>query len=121
MEHVSGGQLFDYLENCGPMTKKESQAMFCQLLSAVRYCHQKHTEHWDLKPDNILLDSGLHVKLSDFGFSRKCSDEKLSTFCGTISYIAPEILQLQPCEGLKVDVWSMGVVLYGTAICGEEF
>lgn len=92
MKHVSRGQLFDYLENCGPMTEKEAQALFHQLLSTVEYCHRKNIVHWDLKPENILLDGGLNVKFADFGFSKECRDEKLTTFCDTISYMAPEIL-----------------------------
>ncbi|KAK1343420.1 hypothetical protein QTO34_016200 [Cnephaeus nilssonii] len=52
------------------------------------------------------------VKLADFGFSREVSNDKQSTFCGTICYSAPEILQRHTYDGRKTDVWSLGVVLY---------
>lgn len=62
--------------------------------------------------ENILVDGERNIKLADFGFSMEFTDEKLSTFCGTVFYIAPDSLQLQAYEGPKVDVWSLGVILY---------
>ncbi|EPQ10198.1 MAP/microtubule affinity-regulating kinase 4 [Myotis brandtii] len=82
------------------------------MLSAVHYCHQKHINHRDIKPENLLLDIGLNIKLADFGLSGVFMEEKLTTFCGTPLYQAPELFRLEPYEGLKVDVWSLGVVLY---------
>ena len=48
MEHVSGGDLSDYLEECGRKTEQEARAVFQQMISALRYCHQKGIMHWDL-------------------------------------------------------------------------
>lgn len=48
----------------------------------------------------------------NFGFSREFTEEKLSTFCGTISYMTPEILQLKSYGGPKIAIWSMEVALY---------
>lgn len=112
MEHASEGTLFDYLENCGHMIEKNVQVMFQQLLSLAQYCHQRHIVLWDLKLENIFLDGEMSVKLANFGFSREFTEDKLSTFCGTISYMAPEILQLESYEGPKMDIWSMEVALY---------
>lgn len=86
--------------------------MLWQVVSAVQYCHQRGIVHTDLKPENILTDSEMNTKLAHFGFSREFTDKKLSTFCGTVSYMAPEVLQLKTYDYLKVDVWSVGVVLY---------
>lgn len=66
----------------------------------------------DIQPENILLDTGLNVNLADFGLSRVFTKEKLTTFCGTTHYMAPDLVLFKPYKGRKVDVWSMGVVLY---------
>lgn len=63
--------------------------------------------------ENTHLDGEMHVKLADFGFSRVFTEEKLTTFCGTAPYVAPELFLLEPSEGPKVEVWSKGIMLYG--------
>lgn len=63
--------------------------------------------------ENMHLGGEMNVKLADFGFSRVFTEEKLTTFCGTAPYVAPELFLLESYEGLKVEVWSKGVVLYG--------
>jgi len=67
-----------------------------------------------LKLENILLDKHENVKLCDFGFTREYEGKAnyLQTFCGTICYSAPEMLKGEKYAGEKVDVWSLGVILY---------
>lgn len=76
--------------------------------------------HRDLKLENILLDKHENVKLVDFGFTREYEGKAnyLQTFCGTICYSAPEMLKGEKYAGEKVDVWSLGVILYAL-LCGE--
>lgn len=64
--------------------------------------------------ENILLDANnMNIKMIDFGFSIKVSDEKkLSVFCGTPSYMAPEIVKKTDYYGKPADVWSLGILLY---------
>lgn len=109
MEHMSGAQLFDYLKNSGARTEEQARTLFGQLVSSLHYCHRKGFVHRDLKPENILLDGDHNIKLADFGFSKEFSENQLTTFCGTVSYMAPEILRSQPYDGPKVDIWSLGV------------
>ncbi|KAL9605121.1 MAG: hypothetical protein Q9219_000055 [cf. Caloplaca sp. 3 TL-2023] len=70
--------------------------------------------HRDLKLENILLDKNENVKLCDFGFTREYEGKMsyLQTFCGTVCYSAPEMLKGEKYAGEKVDVWSLGIILF---------
>ncbi|GJC98979.1 serine threonine protein kinase [Colletotrichum higginsianum] len=94
--------------------------IFAQLVGAVAYVHQQSCVHRDLKLENILFDKHENVKLVDFGFTREYEGKSnyLQTFCGTICYSAPEMLKGEKYAGEKVDVWSLGVILYAL-LCGE--
>ena len=76
--------------------------------------------HRDLKLENILLDKHENVKLCDFGFTREYegTTNYLQTFCGTVCYSAPEMLKGEKYAGEKVDVWSLGIILY-SLLTGE--
>ena len=82
------------------------------------YLHSIGISHRDLKLDNILLDDVYSPKLTDFGLSRFCQRDKhgnivlASTHCGTVSYMAPEVLQKKRYDPMKADVWSLGICLY---------
>jgi serine/threonine protein kinase len=82
--------------------------------------HNLSCVHRDLKLENILLDKNENVKLCDFGFTREYEGKAsyLQTFCGTVCYSAPEMLKGEKYAGEKVDVWSLGVILYAL-LCGE--
>jgi serine/threonine protein kinase len=90
------------------------QKIFTQLVGAVTYVHGMSCVHRDLKLENILLDKHENVKLCDFGFTREYEGKAsyLQTFCGTVCYSAPEMLKGEKYAGEKVDVWSLGVILY---------
>lgn len=76
--------------------------------------HSKNICHRDIKLENILLDDSNAVpKLIDFGFSTCFSlEKKVKMFCGTPSYMAPEIVTRVEYRGDKADVWALGVVLF---------
>lgn len=82
--------------------------------------HNKSCVHRDLKLENILLDKNEDVKLVDFGFTREYEGKSshLQTWCGTVCYSAPEMLRGEKYAGEKVDVWSLGIILYAL-LCGE--
>ena len=70
--------------------------------------------HRDLKMTNILIDESLIVKIIDFGFS--CSANRMhSMYCGTPSYMPPEIVQKGNYQAKPVDIWTLGCVLYKLA------
>lgn len=74
--------------------------------------------HRDLKPENLLLDKNKNIKIVDFGLSNLYrSNEMLKTACGSPCYAAPEMIAGKKYVGLRVDIWSAGVILYAM-ICG---
>lgn len=120
LEYCPGDELYNYLLKHGKLPVTKVQKTFTQLVGAVTYVHMQSCVHRDLKLENILLDKHENVKLVDFGFTREYEGKSnhLQTFCGTICYSAPEMLKGEKYAGEKVDVWSLGVILYAL-LCGE--
>lgn len=112
--------MYNYLLDHGPLPVDKVQKIFAQLVGAVSYVHLQSCVHRDLKLENILFDKHENVKLVDFGFTREYEGRvnHLQTFCGTICYSAPEMLKGEKYAGEKVDVWSLGIILY-SLLCGE--
>jgi serine/threonine protein kinase len=143
MEYVPGGDLGSLINQHGRLPEFDVNTMACQLLSALKYLHNKGITHRDVKPDNILISSRdpFQVKLTDFGLSKMIDSEEtfLRTFCGTLLYCAPEVYSeyreydqsgrrnlrgldkrsLPPQRyGHAVDIWSLAGVLF-YALCGS--
>jgi serine/threonine protein kinase len=120
LEYCPGDELYNHLLKTGAMEPEKVQKIFTQLVGAVSYVHQKSCVHRDLKLENILLDKHGNVKLVDFGFTREYEGKTnyLQTWCGTVCYSAPEMLRGEKYAGEKVDVWSLGIILYAL-LCGE--
>jgi len=118
-------RIFIVMERCGEYTlsrfarkfrggrfkEAEAKLIFKQVVSAVAYIHRLGFCHRDLKMTNILMDRHLVVKVIDFGFATADSRE-LHMYCGTPSYMAPEIVNRDAYNGRPVDVWALGVVLF---------
>lgn len=117
-EYASRGEIFDYIARYGRMGEPRARSTFAQILSAVEYCHSTGVAHRDLKAENLLLDAQMNVKIADFGFSNRFTPgERLSTWCGSPPYAAPEVFRGKHYAGPEIDVWSLGVVLY-VLVCG---
>lgn len=83
-----------------------------QIILGLEYLHQVNIIHRDLKPENVLIDRRGYLKLTDFGLSKRLTKPAFS-FCGTIEYMAPEILrQYSRGYGKEVDFWALGVLIY---------
>ena len=119
MEHLRGGELFDYIVEKGRLQESEARHFFQQIMSGIEYCHRNMVAHRDLKPENLLLDSKHNIKIADFGLSNVMLDGQfLKTSCGSPNYAAPEVISGKLYAGPEVDVWSCGVILYAL-LCGS--
>eukprot|EP00392_Amoebophrya_sp_AT5.2_P000944 g946.t1 len=137
LEYVNGGSLHYLLKKRANrrLSEIDARMIFSQVCAGIRYCHERLVVHRDIKLENVLVQypdkavahnqnlaltsSGhldprqLVVKLIDFGFaSLVVPGKKLRVFCGTPSYMAPEIIQRKEYGGYCVDIWALGILLY---------
>ncbi|XP_059488168.1 ribosomal protein S6 kinase beta-1 [Neocloeon triangulifer] len=113
LEYLSGGELFMHLEREGIFLEDTACFYLSEIILALEHLHIQGIIYRDLKPENILLDAHGHVKLTDFGLCKEQIQEGIvtHTFCGTIEYMAPEILT-RSGHGKAVDWWSLGALMF---------
>mmetsp|Transcript_20912 Transcript_20912/g.37051 ORF Transcript_20912/g.37051 Transcript_20912/m.37051 type:complete len:835 (-) Transcript_20912:38-2542(-) len=120
LERVAGGELFDRIVGRPRLQEVQAFAVIKQLAEAVNYLHILGVAHRDIKPENILCSGRKEdpvwesrIKLCDFGLSKLISPQGLMTLaCGTLSYVAPEVLSSSTGYGKAADVWNIGVIHY---------
>lgn len=113
LEYCPNGELFNYIIEKRFLGEPEAKVLMKQFLKGLTYIHRVGAVHRDLKPENLLLDSTGMVKVSDFGFARYIPpDNLMSTSCGSTGYASPECLSGKKYDGIKSDMWSVGVILY---------
>jgi len=99
----------------------EDRARFyaAEILLAIECLHKHDVIYRDLKPENVILDSQGHIKITDFGLSKQAVTAKENTysFCGTPEYLAPEIITGEG-HHKSADWWSFGALLY-EMLCGR--
>ncbi|KAL1685465.1 hypothetical protein GGG16DRAFT_129398 [Schizophyllum commune] len=118
-EYVNGGQMLDYIISHGRLRERVARKFARQIASALDYCHKNNVVHRDLKIENILISTSGNIKIIDFGLSNLYDPTAhLDTFCGSLYFAAPELLNARVYTGPEVDVWSFGVVLY-VLVCGK--
>ncbi|XP_056591879.1 ribosomal protein S6 kinase beta-1 isoform X1 [Triplophysa dalaica] len=113
LEYLSGGELFMQLEREGIFMEDTACFYLAEISMALGHLHQKGIIYRDLKPENIMLNNTGHVKLTDFGLCKESIHDGTvtHTFCGTIEYMAPEIL-MRSGHNRAVDWWSLGGLMY---------
>jgi serine/threonine protein kinase len=111
MEYAENGNLYRQMQRQGKFTEKESFNIFIQSALGIDFLHHNKTIHRDLKPENLLIDANKKIKLCDFGWSAMSNDQYRTTFCGTIDYMAPEIVNSNAYT-YAIDIWSLGILLY---------
>ena len=113
MELIDGETLADVLSR-GPLSTPSTLAVLDQLLDTVGYAHSRGVVHRDIKPDNIFVTTGGHVKLADFGIAHTGDNATLTqagTVMGTPGYMAPEQVTGQPVDA-RADLFAIGVIGY---------
>lgn len=105
----------------GSFTEPEAADVIGQVLRGLVYLHEKRIVHRDLKLENFLIGRSGKVKIADFGISVKLNDtdEKRHSFCGTIAYMSPEMLNGTHDHGYEVDMWALGVATF-TLLTGKH-
>jgi serine/threonine-protein kinase len=114
MELVEGPNLQEVLKRDGALPVERAVKIAEQVCDALAHAHAKGIVHRDIKPHNILLADGDHVKVTDFGIARARSAEtitKTHAIIGTVAYISPEQAKGEPATPAS-DLYALGVVLY---------
>lgn len=140
LEYCEGGSLKDVLDTQGRIRSPLLFNYCHQILTAIKHCHDIQIAHGDIKPANVLIDKNQRLKLADFGLSKgfthkilnddtdnsrendqndhelgKNGEIIIKKFDGSIPYMPPELIQMQPYDPFKADVWSLGVTFYQLA------
>ncbi|XP_073433703.1 microtubule-associated serine/threonine-protein kinase 4-like [Dendrobates tinctorius] len=128
MEYVGGGDCASLLRTRGHLSIPLARLYFAETVLAVEYLHSYGVVHRNLKPQNLLITTAGHIKVTDFGLSKigimipktntyKQSAKDISREfkdrenCGTLHYMAPEVI-MKKDYGRPVDWWSMGIILH---------
>eukprot|EP01063_Lacrimia_lanifica_P018771 TRINITY_DN2570_c0_g1_i1.p1 TRINITY_DN2570_c0_g1~~TRINITY_DN2570_c0_g1_i1.p1 ORF type:complete len:327 (+),score=116.10 TRINITY_DN2570_c0_g1_i1:113-1093(+) len=129
LEYCPGGQLFQYIAP-GGLPEDVVRGYIQQIADAVRYLHASNILHRDIKPENILLDKRGCLRLADFGWAVEIGPAaggrallsgapcpsapaaRRQTCCGTLDYMAPEMLDEAQTHSKPVDVWAVGILTH---------
>ena len=114
LELCTNKTMYELIKRRKYLNEIEIRYYMIQLIKALRYLHSHMVIHRDLKLANLFLSEKMELKLGDFGLSSKLmkNEEKKYTVCGTSNYMAPEILNEKEGYSYKVDIWSLGVIIY---------
>ncbi|CAG9321725.1 unnamed protein product [Blepharisma stoltei] len=110
LEYAPNGSLFKLIKKRQGLSEEIAWHYYTQTCVGLKYLHDNHIIHRDLKPENLLLDQYGNVKICDFGWCVQ-STEQRQTFCGTLDYMAPEMI-LEKGHSFELDMWAIGVLLY---------
>ena len=110
LEFVEKGSLFDLIRRKIKLSESEACEIFIQACTGLNYLHENDIVHRDIKPENLLISKDDTIKICDFGWSAAQSEKRV-TFCGTLDYMSPEMINSEP-HTTKLDIWAVGVLLY---------
>ena len=114
-EYASKGNLWNYILQ-GGFGEKYSKFIFSKILNGIQALHDNGICHRDIKPQNILLDDNFNPKICDFGFAESIKGNngtiKFTIGLGTSMYMPPQMHLYKPYDGIKADIFSLGVTLF---------
>ena len=112
MEYAKNGNLYQLItKNKKGFSENIAFQYFIQVVNAVYFLHENQIIHRDIKPENLLIGENNTIKLCDFGWAKQLTLKNRSSYCGTVEYMAPEIIQSENYD-YSVDIWSLGILLY---------
>mmetsp|Transcript_39149 Transcript_39149/g.54353 ORF Transcript_39149/g.54353 Transcript_39149/m.54353 type:complete len:817 (+) Transcript_39149:48-2498(+) len=112
LEHMAGGELFSLLVELNVVPASMARMFAAEVLLGLEFMHRNGLVYRDLKPENMLITRGGHIKIADLGFCKPLErGEKTYTTCGTADYMAPEVML---CQGhdKAADLWAFGVFIF---------
>lgn len=112
MEFCPNGSLWDDVKRNGAIDESKFKHMARQCLEAIKTCHESGIAHRDIKPMNILLDENNRIKLCDFGIAEFTQNRIASRYDGSMAFLPPEVINKQPYNAMKADIWSLGITFY---------
>ncbi|KAF5307454.1 hypothetical protein FQR65_LT06809 [Abscondita terminalis] len=119
-ELVAGGDLSTFIKSqkYSKLDERNANVYARQLISALAHMHNLGIVHRDLKTENIMVNAiRTQIKIVDFGLSNIYDPSNpLRTHCGSPEYAAPELFVPGKSYGPKVDIWSLGVILFGMVV-----
>jgi predicted Ser/Thr protein kinase len=121
MDYMAGGSLYNLLHNQQPLIWESRYRIALDVTSGLAHLHSKDILHRDLKSLNVLLDSQLRARLTDFGLSRIKTETTTTTATassqsvGTLQWMAPELFQRRAKYTKNADMYSYGMVLWELA------
>jgi serine/threonine protein kinase len=115
LEYGGANSLYNYLLSKPEhrLPEPEAKQFLLVISEALLYLHDLDIVHRDIKAENILINRHRQLKLIDFGFSLRCKKNgTIDTFCGTPTYMAPEIVSKVDHSPIYTDMWSLGILFY---------
>lgn len=117
LEMAHNGELAAVIRKFGSLDLESARYYAAQLIDTLEYIHEREIIHRDVKPENILLDKDMRIKVTDFGSAKimgrkeETSETSKRSFVGSADYVSPEVLRNEP-PSFASDVWAFGVVLF---------
>jgi hypothetical protein len=113
MEKVTGTVLSKLIDTRGVLPYDETRMILRQLASALDCAHTHGVVHRDVKPANVIVESGGRVKLMDFGIAKTRAEAQKEDedIVGTAEYMSPEQALGRKMDG-RSDLYSLGVMAY---------
>jgi len=113
MECLEGGELFDLVYKSKQLSEKETARIATDILLGLEHLHSQRICHRDIKLENLVFAraAGVDVKLIDFGFAANLDAGEELSVCGTVQYVAPEVIANSAWDE-RCDLWSLGSVVY---------